>query len=97
MTRHLNVLVTWGGNRMITNLERNLFIVTRLAIATMVRLGDTNLERKFSGRKNMVTTMAIASLVIRVVATTPEKTHNQKFLTFETILKSQSIPRQKLP
>ena len=23
---------------------------------------------------------------IRVVATTPEKTHNQKFLTFETIL-----------
>ena len=25
------------------------------------------------------------SIVIRVVATTPEKTHNQKFLTFETI------------
>ena len=24
--------------------------------------------------------------MIRVVATTPEKTHNQKFLTFETIL-----------
>ena len=64
MTRKLHVLVTWGGNRMITNLERNLFIVTRLAIATMVRLCYTNLERKFSGRKNMVTTMAIASLVI---------------------------------
>ena len=64
MTRHLNVLVTWDGNRMITNLERNLFIVTRLAIATMARLCDTNLERKFLGCKNIVTTMAIASLVI---------------------------------
>ena len=40
-------------------------------------------ERCSNGQCNLIPR---EQLQIRVVATTPEKTHNQKFLTFETIL-----------
>ena len=53
--------------------------------------------RKDTGLDQSLFSVQLFRLRIRVVATTPEKTHNQKFLNFETILKSQSIPRPILP
>ena len=78
------------------------FIKLMLTVQTAI----VNMSNKTTGiahdvERIVLTTWSIAVIltslmgdsVIRVVATTPEKTHNQKFLTFETKKKK----KKKLP
>ena len=56
---------------------RNCYLLNKL-------LSQNDRAKKFACMAPAVPVQGV--VVIRVVATTPEKTHNQKFLTFETIL-----------